>query len=662
MLLFHGVYGRMYSLFLFTSLLSFLALLEAATETGGRLRWAAWIAATLLCIAAHPYGALVLATQAVYVAARGCGSARRRVVRDRPRAGHPVLAHRPRARRPLRDRRRRRRRRRLGSPLDVLALPRRTFGDFTAGYRLADRRRDRSRGLRRLPARAIAAAERAPRRRGRAHPRGAAHARAVRLGGGARVAPSHLRPAVLPRARRDGARLRCAGSWAASRRRRSSSRLRRSWRCRSPGAGRRRPSSIAASPRSAWRRAELTAAAGSQRHRARDDVLFGYDPLFLEAWRAGGDLSRSVVPRADPSPGAARPSAGRAARPRASGCFDASDTGNPIRRLEVPNRPPTPRDAFETRTFGPFMVVRTVAPTGDVRSYLKLARQRPARGQGALDRRRGHEPAHDRRGERSAGGSGTRAARARPPRGSTERPRRRRARSSPCAPAAACGAPPPARRTRRARRRSAGPADASAACRRPCDDSTECSSAPSVTSCSTSIVRLAGRACLPRRRHAGGHACDGGRTGRERRSLGGRARRGGEADREARRRRRVEARGRGDRRTGRGARRAVVAADDGGVVVSVVDGSGERSMLTDRGPEPRAARRGDRRRLAPRLRRPPRLRLRDARPARSRRRPRGRRARRERRALASASTSRRRRGIADFGAGALLARLEELGS
>ena len=55
--------------------------------------------------------------------------------------------------------------------------------------------------------------------------------------------------------------------------------------------------------------------------------------------------------------------------------LDASDTGNPVRRLEVPDRPPTPQEAFETRTFGPFMVVRTVAPTGDVRSYLRLARR-----------------------------------------------------------------------------------------------------------------------------------------------------------------------------------------------------------------------------------------------------------------------------------------------
>src|SRR5581483_3654161 len=66
MLLFHGVYGRMYSLFLFTSSLSFLALLHA-TEKRTRGGWALWAVAVLLCIAAHPYGALVLAAQGVYV-------------------------------------------------------------------------------------------------------------------------------------------------------------------------------------------------------------------------------------------------------------------------------------------------------------------------------------------------------------------------------------------------------------------------------------------------------------------------------------------------------------------------------------------------------------------------------------------------------------------
>ena len=61
--LFHGIFGRMYSLFLFTSLLSFLALLAR------RLRaLAAWRCCSLL--ASHPYAVLVVAAQALYVVLR----------------------------------------------------------------------------------------------------------------------------------------------------------------------------------------------------------------------------------------------------------------------------------------------------------------------------------------------------------------------------------------------------------------------------------------------------------------------------------------------------------------------------------------------------------------------------------------------------------------
>src|ERR671936_350957 len=52
-LLFHGIYGRMYSLFLFTSALSYLALVEAV-ERGGRPRWALWGTATFLPVGSPP--------------------------------------------------------------------------------------------------------------------------------------------------------------------------------------------------------------------------------------------------------------------------------------------------------------------------------------------------------------------------------------------------------------------------------------------------------------------------------------------------------------------------------------------------------------------------------------------------------------------------------
>jgi hypothetical protein len=75
-LLFHGVYGRMYSLFLFTSALSYLALLRAV-ERGDRTRWTLWGLAIVATVATHPYGAFVLASQGVFVLLRLRGRALR---------------------------------------------------------------------------------------------------------------------------------------------------------------------------------------------------------------------------------------------------------------------------------------------------------------------------------------------------------------------------------------------------------------------------------------------------------------------------------------------------------------------------------------------------------------------------------------------------------
>src|SRR5262245_1554082 len=85
LLLFHGVYGRMYSLFLFCSLACTLALL-AALERGGRVRWAVWVVAALATVATHPYGVLLLAGQAAYVLV-----AARDRIRDAALAGSVVL-------------------------------------------------------------------------------------------------------------------------------------------------------------------------------------------------------------------------------------------------------------------------------------------------------------------------------------------------------------------------------------------------------------------------------------------------------------------------------------------------------------------------------------------------------------------------------------------
>jgi MFS family permease len=58
--LFHALFGRMYALFLLTATASFLALAAR--------RWGWWAVATLAMLAAHPYGALVLLGQLGYLA------------------------------------------------------------------------------------------------------------------------------------------------------------------------------------------------------------------------------------------------------------------------------------------------------------------------------------------------------------------------------------------------------------------------------------------------------------------------------------------------------------------------------------------------------------------------------------------------------------------
>jgi 4-amino-4-deoxy-L-arabinose transferase-like glycosyltransferase len=358
MLLFHGVYGRMYSLFLCTSLLSFLVLLEAA-DRGGRLRWAAWIVATLLCIATHPYGALVLASQCVYVA----------VTKTRLREAAVSLAI-----------------------ILVLGIPfwrtdlvlagrfevgvggggERTFGDFTVGYRLA---------VAVIVALAVVGAVHLS----RARPRSAVLVGAVILTPVALLMIARFGSAAAPESRHLVFVLPFFLALVATGLLAVTPSLRRP---RTPVIVAAVAGLVALQLAWGWSRTEeLYRGEPAERVAAREaaaswlaetsrgsDVLFGYDPLFLQAWREGGDLSRSVVPRAD-SRLALR--ALLAAEPLGRGVwvFDASDTGNRIRRLLVPNRPPAPREAFETRAFGPFLVVRTVEPTGDARSYLKLARR-----------------------------------------------------------------------------------------------------------------------------------------------------------------------------------------------------------------------------------------------------------------------------------------------
>ena len=105
-----------------------------------------------------------------------------------------------------------------------------------------------------------------------------------------------------------------------------------------------------------------------------DDVLFGYEPLYLGAWERDRDgFSKTAVPRADARLALdtlrATPALGRGVW-----VFDASDTNNFTQSMEIPLRYPTQKDRFEARVFGPFLVLRSREPTGSVKEFLEQAR------------------------------------------------------------------------------------------------------------------------------------------------------------------------------------------------------------------------------------------------------------------------------------------------
>jgi hypothetical protein len=352
--LFHGIYGRMYSLFLFTSALSFLALVRAV-DRGGRGPWALWVAATLTMVATHPYGALVVAAQGAYVVV-----ARRERLREALWAfgavgvlGIPfwltdlVLAGRFDAGVDG------------GGRLGIAEYLWQAAGDFTAPFPV-------------LPAVLVALAAGF-----------LALSRDTRLLVGAAV----LVPlAALVVARSSGSpetrHLIFLLPFAALAVGAGIVRLRR-WAIPVLAA------LVAAQVAWAWDRTpELFEWEPEARQEARaeaaaylaaklepDDVLLGYDPLFLQAWERSDDVPLDVLPRADAD--LALKSLLDLPRPLGHGVWvlDASKTTNVERSLEVPLAYPRPAEDFEARTFGPFLVIRTKEPVVTPKEYLLRAGQ-----------------------------------------------------------------------------------------------------------------------------------------------------------------------------------------------------------------------------------------------------------------------------------------------
>jgi hypothetical protein len=366
MLLFHGVYGRMYSLFLLAGTLSYLALLRAL-ERSGRRRWALWAAATLATIAAHPYGALVLASQGLYVLAR----ARRRdaikalcvvavlcapfwysdlVLAGRFDVGVGGGGE------------------KLVGPLAVIEYLGRVAGDFTAGFAIA------------LAAVLIAAAIGAWRLWVENRP-GAILTGCVLVVPTLALTLADLGDSTSPESRHlifvlpFLACLVALGLIEAARGRLSvlvlatvallAAEVAWGWD--------KTPALYEGEP-SARVEARESASAWLASDGRPDDVLFGYEPLYLGAWeRNRSRFSKTVVPRADAKLALeslrAAPALGRGVW-----VFDASDTNNFTRSMEIPLRYPTRKRRFEARVFGPFLVIRSREPTGSAKTFLEQAR------------------------------------------------------------------------------------------------------------------------------------------------------------------------------------------------------------------------------------------------------------------------------------------------
>lgn len=370
--LLHAVYARMYSIFLFASALSFLLLLRALDrETLGR--WAAWGLATLALLATQPYGALVLTVQAVYVVAR---RVRRPFPVRRALAAfalvivvavplwrtYYLLASRFQV--GFGDRNGSK----LGSPVGVLEYLWETLGDFTAGW---------------LP---IAVGTALLALLGfvvlaRARPGPALLAASVvlvpaislmvaRSGASASLETRHL-IFVLPffatlvvigllRAARAAGALRllvvvlglatllsAQVAWGLER----------------------TPWLYEGEPRVRAEARDRTASWLALTSRP-DDVLFGYEPTYLDAWEEGAPFGDIFIPRADPK--LALAALKEIPQPLGRGVWvlDASDhLDQSDVRLVVERR--SPGAGFEARAFGPFLVLRTLEPTGTIENFLR---------------------------------------------------------------------------------------------------------------------------------------------------------------------------------------------------------------------------------------------------------------------------------------------------
>jgi hypothetical protein len=368
MLLFHGVYGRMYSMFLFTATLSYLALLNAM-ERRDRRAWILWGLAIFACIATHPYGALVLGSQGLYVLyARRLREAwpaflavavlaipmwnSDRVLASRFDVGVGGGGA------------------KLGGPMSILNYMAHVAGDFTAGWLV-------SRTLVLL----VALAGLIMLARWRRSSAVLVLCTIVtpfffflltRVGSGTASPESRHLIFVLP----------FFALLLALPLLRFAQRM--PWNIGLPlatvamlalvageiGWGMTKTSLLYDGEPAARVQARIAASAWLAATARPDDVLFGYDPLFLGAWERNNKFSSTIVPRADTK--LALRVLYRAHKPLGRGIWvlDASDTNNYDQKLTIALRVPQDQARYEARVFGPFLVIRSRHPTKTIREFL----------------------------------------------------------------------------------------------------------------------------------------------------------------------------------------------------------------------------------------------------------------------------------------------------
>jgi 4-amino-4-deoxy-L-arabinose transferase-like glycosyltransferase len=370
--IYHGIYARMYSLFLFLSALSFLVLLRAV-GTRDPKRWAAWIVASVLTIATQPYGTFVLAAQAVYVLAR-------RWRRDFPLRPAAIsfaivvalvaplwLIYRVLASRfgigitGESDSK-------LGSPVDVLDYVWHTIGDFGAGWTAASAV---------IAALAVLGAVVLFRSR----PAAVLLAASVLLVPTLALMVTRSQSSVFLESRHLIFALPFFQMLVAAGLLRLASLAGRAeaiavligltallgvefaW------GWHKTPYMYAGEP-AARERAREDAAAWLAATSRPDDILFGYEPLYLDAREKGAPFGSVIVQRADPR--LAIDSLDEAPKPLGRGVwvFDASDQSDPARvSLTIPNAVPGP--IFESRAWGPFLVIRTKEPVKGAEDFFR---------------------------------------------------------------------------------------------------------------------------------------------------------------------------------------------------------------------------------------------------------------------------------------------------